>query len=541
MKKIVIILFLFCLGTVASAQELTFPLNFKYQTINNLGEFSETTYRDVNLSKFDRYQEYSIKLYSDYNVTANDQAPHVGVLVKINNKATTLFQIQNSYIGHNVKIAIYDRSNKLIGISENKSVGGNEILNVDLAITTFENAGYRFVYDERDGQFVLDKANTNEIECYIGNESNATIDKFCDIRKNSDPSFNRVGETTVSRERLTVPSGDYFITIVTSQGEKIVFPTFHLAPKKPLLLQKPYLPYYVAIDSIIVSVQGEAGTTIMLNGTEVGIMPQSNEANVTIDTSGVRGNKTLLFSLKDSMGKISVNNQSEYHKISNIKSLVLEKDITMLIGETISTNGSDINMTVYGFDYELKLKVTYLNNVSEFLDINRIELDITNPNIFERRAKVLTQKAYYIYALKEGNTTIRAKIQTLSSNEIKIKVMPLDTDGDGIPDNQDLDDDNDGISDIDELKYGFNPLDKNDANQDFDGDGFSNIDEIKAGTNPKDKNDYPSKGMTKKIQTLFMIIANRSNRLNSVDSSDTTTPSISFSTVLLMEAIRRAK
>ena len=60
----------------------------------------------------------------------------------------------------------------------------------------------------------------------------------------------------------------------------------------------------------------------------------------------------------------------------------------------------------------------------------------------------------------------------------------LDTDGDGVGNNTDLDDDGDGISDVDEQKYGLDPLNPADANEDTDGDGISNIDEIKGGTNP---------------------------------------------------------
>lgn len=67
----------------------------------------------------------------------------------------------------------------------------------------------------------------------------------------------------------------------------------------------------------------------------------------------------------------------------------------------------------------------------------------------------------------------------------------LDTDNDGIGNNTDLDDDEDGISDIDELIYGFNPLDSSDAELDNDGDGVSNLYEILAGSDPTNPNSTP--------------------------------------------------
>ncbi len=86
----------------------------------------------------------------------------------------------------------------------------------------------------------------------------------------------------------------------------------------------------------------------------------------------------------------------------------------------------------------------------------------------------------------------------------------------GIPDDKDPDDDNDGISDVDEIKYGLNPLDASDAIKDSDGDGYSNLDEIKAGTNPNDNGDYPSSKdeLTRQQKTLFLILRNRSNQIN---------------------------
>jgi hypothetical protein len=61
--------------------------------------------------------------------------------------------------------------------------------------------------------------------------------------------------------------------------------------------------------------------------------------------------------------------------------------------------------------------------------------------------------------------------------------MPADTDGDGIPDNQDSDDDNDGYADDTENKAGSDPLDPASKPVDTDGDGNPDV------TDPDDDND----------------------------------------------------
>jgi len=67
----------------------------------------------------------------------------------------------------------------------------------------------------------------------------------------------------------------------------------------------------------------------------------------------------------------------------------------------------------------------------------------------------------------------------------------VDTDNDGIGNNADLDDDNDGMSDAFELANSLDPLDASDANADADNDGFSNLEEFEAGTDPQDPDSKP--------------------------------------------------
>ncbi len=74
---------------------------------------------------------------------------------------------------------------------------------------------------------------------------------------------------------------------------------------------------------------------------------------------------------------------------------------------------------------------------------------------------------------------IEAGTDPLSSSSI-----PLDTDGDEIFDHLDDDDDGDGMPDDWEIKYGFDPKDPTDAEEDPDGDGRSNLKEYQMDSDP---------------------------------------------------------
>ncbi len=68
-----------------------------------------------------------------------------------------------------------------------------------------------------------------------------------------------------------------------------------------------------------------------------------------------------------------------------------------------------------------------------------------------------------------------------------VVTVEIDTDRDGIPDEQDPDDDNDGMIDIYEITYGLNPLNFQDRDLDPDNDGLTNLREFFLGTDPHKK------------------------------------------------------
>ena len=93
-----------------------------------------------------------------------------------------------------------------------------------------------------------------------------------------------------------------------------------------------------------------------------------------------------------------------------------------------------------------------------------------------------------------GNNTALAYTYDSAGNILSTTSQatnPLDTDNDGIPDDQDSDDDNDGMPDSWELTYGLNPLDAGDKFLDKDKDGYTNLAEFLGNTTPTDKNSFP--------------------------------------------------
>jgi hypothetical protein len=75
---------------------------------------------------------------------------------------------------------------------------------------------------------------------------------------------------------------------------------------------------------------------------------------------------------------------------------------------------------------------------------------------------------------------------TFEVDNIELEICLPDVDGDGIPDDFDLDNDNDGMPDSWELDHGLNPMNSSDASIDSDGDLRSNLEEYIADTIPTD-------------------------------------------------------
>ncbi|MBU1667433.1 hypothetical protein KKC13_03385 [bacterium] len=86
---------------------LKLPEGYNYRMINNQGIAVE--------SKLDNY---TIKLYSNYNETISPQSRHSGVVVKINEEVGENIAIQATYLGKSMVVAVYNERNELVIVSD---------------------------------------------------------------------------------------------------------------------------------------------------------------------------------------------------------------------------------------------------------------------------------------------------------------------------------------------------------------------------------------------------------------------------------------
>jgi len=124
------------------------------------------------------------------------------------------------------------------------------------------------------------------------------------------------------------------------------------------------------------------------------------------------------------------------------------------------TNISDININLknYLLHYVLAGSRTYFFNTSTTLYPND-KLYVYMGKGSNSRLKKYIGRDTAILANSGG----KAWLTTMTSILVSEVIWPsLDTDGDGILNDNDDDDDNDGVSDLDEIRAGTNPLDKDD-------------------------------------------------------------------------------
>ena len=126
--------------------------------------------------------------------------------------------------------------------------------------------------------------------------------------------------------------------------------------------------------------------------------------------------------------------------------------------------------------------VTIMCIVTDNIGIQTVEVTITHPDgSKEEKSMTFSSDGKYLYSKAYdglGKYSFYIVVKDKAGNEVITDYKTFwitqnvnDTDNDGMPDSW-------------EQKYGLNPEDPSDANQDLDGDGYTNLQEYKMGTNP---------------------------------------------------------
>jgi len=83
------------------------PTGYENLVINNKGDAVES-----------KLGKLSIKLYSNVADEADAKSMHKGVVVNVNGQDSETMPIQASYVGDEIKVAVYDDKNNLIVVSD---------------------------------------------------------------------------------------------------------------------------------------------------------------------------------------------------------------------------------------------------------------------------------------------------------------------------------------------------------------------------------------------------------------------------------------
>lgn len=127
MKKIVLfsmfilLIFVGCNNTDTSAQNIEnikLPSGYSHKAINNRGVGVEG---QIGI--------YKIKIFSNYEETANPQSRHHSIVIKIGNQHSEEIPLQSTYINKMVVVAVY-KDAQLVGQSDIVTINEDEPLTI---------------------------------------------------------------------------------------------------------------------------------------------------------------------------------------------------------------------------------------------------------------------------------------------------------------------------------------------------------------------------------------------------------------------------
>ena len=144
------------------------------------------------------------------------------------------------------------------------------------------------------------------------------------------------------------------------------------------------------------------------------------------------------------------------------------------------------------------------SGTAQLYDLNLKLYDITGGNVLQESSASTIDSTETIWTMLPANGSYLLEVSRGDGQASfdwdyalawHIVDVIIDTDGDGIPDSEDLDDDNDGLPDIWEVSNHLDPLDDSDASIDADSDGLNSMQEYQSGSDPGNS-DTDNDGLT---------------------------------------------
>jgi len=199
----------------SSKDSITIPKSFDNQVINNEGESVETT-----------FNEYTVKVLSDTEETADSRRPHTSLLVRIDGEDVPLMRIQDTYDGKKVVIAVYNASDELVAVSDDVIVDSSNHGNI-IEITIKGSGENSECVTDTHSNFVTAKDNAlNELsKLFNGFQVKVTTSATVDATSSGTLAIYGLidGENTGALMKLNTnyPSGTTFVVKVYKDGKLV--------------------------------------------------------------------------------------------------------------------------------------------------------------------------------------------------------------------------------------------------------------------------------------------------------------------------------